>query len=92
MFRPGKYVVDSADDAPPKVASIAVVLNDNDKTISNQRAEELVDTWNTEGGRVTVVRLPKSLGLPHDVVDLAQPKQRVDDVYPVLVPLVRIGT
>jgi alpha-beta hydrolase superfamily lysophospholipase len=86
MFRLGKHVEDVAQrDAP--AAPVAVVLNDNDKTISNDAAESLATTWQEAGANVTVVRLPKSWGLPHDVVDVAQPKQRVDDVYPVLVAL-----
>lgn len=86
MFRLGKYVAEAADaDAP--TASVTVVLNDNDKTVSNDRAEELVDAWETSGAEVTVVRLPKSLGLPHDVVDVAQPEGKPDVVYPVLVAL-----
>ena len=86
MFRLAKHVEDAAgSEAPP--APVAVVLNDNDRTISNDTAESLAEPWQDAGGDVTVVRLPKSWGLPHDVVDVAQPKQRVDDVYPVLVAL-----
>ncbi len=86
MFRLGRHVTEVADaDAPS--ASVAVVLNDNDRTVSNDEARELVEAWEKAGTDVTVVRLPKGLGLPHDVVDVAQPKQRVDDVYPVLVAL-----
>jgi alpha-beta hydrolase superfamily lysophospholipase len=86
MFRLGEHVVDAADaDAP--TASVAVVLNDNDRTVSNGRAEELVERWEASGTPVTVVRLPKGLGLPHDVVDVAQPEGRTEVVYPVLVAL-----
>jgi carboxylesterase len=86
MFRLGEHVVEAADaDAP--TASVAVVLNDNDRTVSNDRAEELVERWEASGTPVDVVRLPKGLGLPHDIVDVAQPKGRTDVVYPVLVAL-----
>jgi alpha-beta hydrolase superfamily lysophospholipase len=86
MFRLGKHVEDAADSDAP-AAPVALVLNDNDKTISNDAADSLAAAWEEAGTDVTVVRLPKSWGLPHDVVDVAQPKQRVDDVYPVLVAL-----
>lgn len=86
MFRLGRHVEDVAGTDPPR-ASVAVVLNDNDKTVSNDAAEELVAAWEQAGVEVTVVRLPKSLGLPHDVVDVAQPKGRTRIVYPVLVAL-----
>jgi hypothetical protein len=86
MFRLGRYVEDVAETDAPR-GSVAVVLNDNDKTVSNDAAEKLVTAWENAGAEVTVLRLPKSWGLPHDVVDVAQPKQRVDDVYPILVAL-----
>ena len=86
MFRLGKHVENAAGAEPPR-STVAVVLNDNDKTVSNDRAERLVDAWETGGTNVTVVRLPKQLGLPHDVVDVAQPKGKTDVVYPVLVAL-----
>jgi predicted esterase len=86
MFRLGKYVEKAAAKDAPK-SPVAVVLNDNDKTISNQQAEQLVAAWKASGTDVTVVRLPKGLGLPHDVVDFAQPKGKTDVVYPVLVAL-----
>jgi esterase/lipase len=86
MFRLGRYVEQKAGADAPR-GPVAVVINDNDKTISNDRAEKLVAAWRASGTRVTVVRLPKSLGLPHDVVDIAQPKGRTEVVYPVLVAL-----
>jgi alpha-beta hydrolase superfamily lysophospholipase len=86
MFRLGKHVIDAADSDAP-TGSVAVVLNDNDRTVSNERAEELVQRWEAADAPVTVVRLPKGLGLPHDVVDVAQPKGRTAVVYPVLVAL-----
>jgi len=86
MFRLGKYVEKMAGKDAPK-SPVMVVLNDNDKTVSNDQAERLVDAWKASGTDVTVVRLPKGLGLPHDVVDVAQPKGKPDVVYPVLVAL-----
>ena len=86
MFRLGRYVEDVADTDAPR-GPVSVVLNDNDKTVSNDATEKLVAAWEKAGADVTVVRLPKSLGLPHDVVDVAQPKQRADAVYPILVAL-----
>jgi len=86
MFRLGRYVEDVADTDAPR-GPVSVVLNDNDKTVSNDATEKLVAAWEQAGADVTVIRLPKSLGLPHDVVDVAQPKQRADAVYPILVAL-----
>jgi esterase/lipase len=87
MLRLGKYVVEHADDGAPVRRSLSLVLNDNDHTISNSKAEELRDDWRSAGARMMLVRLPKSLGLPHDVIDPAQPDQDIAVVYPQLVAL-----
>jgi esterase/lipase len=88
MFRLGKYVTEHADDDAPVGRQLALVLNDNDETISNTRAEGLRDDWELSGARVALVRFPKSLGMPHDVIDPAQPDQDIAVVYPQLVALV----
>jgi carboxylesterase len=64
-----------------------MVLNRNDETISNSKAEELRDAWRSAGARAPLVWLPKSLGLPHDVIDPAQPDQDIAVVYPQLIAL-----
>ena len=63
------------------------MLNDNDHTISNDAAEGLVAAWRQNGREVTVVRLPKRLGIGHDTIDRAEPTQRIDVVYPVVLAL-----
>jgi esterase/lipase len=87
MLRLGKYVLEHDEDEAPVRRSLALVLNDDDETISNPKAEELRDAWRSVGARVPLVRLPKSLGLPHDVIDPAEPDQDIAVVYPQLVAL-----
>jgi carboxylesterase len=87
MLRLGKYVLEHDEDEAPIRRSLALVLNDNDETISNPKAEELRDAWRSAGARVALVRLPKSLDLPHDVIDPAEPDQDIAVVYPQLVAL-----
>ena len=87
LFRLGKKALDDAEQSVPRARSLAVVENERDDSIANARADELVDAWQEHGRRVTVVRLPRSLGLDHDTVDPRQPTQRTDIVLPILVAL-----
>lgn len=87
VFRLGKHVVERAEERAPHAKSLAVVLNDNDHAISNDAAEGLVAAWRQNGREVTVVRLPKRLGVGHDTIDRAEPTQRIDVVYPVVLAL-----
>ncbi|MGI9188174.1 MAG: alpha/beta hydrolase [Gaiellales bacterium] len=84
MLRLGRYVMGQAAAHPPVGKQIAFVLNDNDTTVSNAAAAQVIDEWRAAGVDVQVVRLPKGLGLPHDLIDPAQPVQDPALVYPLL--------
>jgi|694.fasta_scaffold64912_5 pimeloyl-ACP methyl ester carboxylesterase len=84
MLRLGRYVMGQAAARPPIGKQIAFVINDADTTISNAAAEQVIDEWRADGVDVTVVHLPKSLGLPHDLIDPAQAVQDPALVYPLI--------
>lgn len=84
MLRLALAVERQARRAPPAVHDIRLLLNAHDRTISNAAAVRLADDWRTRGAKVTVVTLPDSLRLPHDVIDPRQPIKRIDIVYPLL--------
>ena len=84
MLRLGRYVMGQAAAHPPVGKQIAFVINDADATISNAAAEQVIDEWRAAGVDVKVVHLPKSLGLPHDVIDPAQPVKDPALVYPLI--------
>ena len=84
MLRLGRYVMAQAAAHPPVGKQVSFVINDNDTTISNGAAQQVIDEWKQAGVDVTVVHLPASLGLVHDVIDPAQPKQDIKVVYPIV--------
>ncbi|HTI61867.1 MAG TPA: hypothetical protein VL524_00055, partial [Gemmatimonadaceae bacterium] len=84
MLRLGLAVRRQARRAPPAVHDIQLLLNAHDRTISNAAAMQLADDWRARGAKVTVVTLPDSLRLPHDVIDPRQAIRRIDVVYPLL--------
>ena len=83
----GKFVRKRASKQGPTTGSITVLLNPNDDTISNPRAEELVDAWRDHGRRVRLVWLPRTPVLEHDIIDPGQAWARPAFVYPRLVRL-----
>jgi hypothetical protein len=49
---------------------------------------ELTRLWAADGASVHTSELPKTLGLPHDVIDPRQRIKRPDIVYPLLLDLI----
>lgn len=86
----GKYVRQRSDKETPAAKTISVLLNPNDDTISNPRAEELVDAWRGQGHRVRLDWLPKSPVLGHDVIDPGQPWADPSLVYPKLMQMLGV--
>ena len=84
MLRLGLAVERQAKRAPPAVRDIRLLLNQHDRTISNDAAVRLAADWRAHGATVSTAWLPDSLGLPHDVIDPRQAVQRMDVVYPLL--------
>jgi esterase/lipase len=86
-FLLGKYLRQESREQRPAAAMISMLLNPNDDTISNPRAEELVDAWRDRGRRVRLEWLPKTPVLGHDVIDPGQSWARPALVYPRLMQM-----
>jgi pimeloyl-ACP methyl ester carboxylesterase len=86
----GKFVRQQSSDEEPAASSIRVLLNPNDDTISNPRAEELVNAWRDHGGAVRLAWLPETPVLGHDVIDPGQPWARPALVDPRLMQLLGV--
>lgn len=88
MLRLGVAVQRAAAHRSPAVRDVAFLLNGNDGTVKPGPALELARKWSSRGANVATWVLPDTLGLPHDVVDVTQPKGMPAVVYPVLEALV----
>jgi len=91
-FLLGKYVRQQSSKQAPAAATITVLLNPNDDTISNPRAEELVEAWRDEGHPVRLEWLPKTPALGHDVIDPGQPWADPALVYPRLMQMLGVAS
>lgn len=78
-----------AKKVAPAARSIVVVTNANDMSVDNRAAAHIAGLWRAQGAAVETYEFPAELGLPHDLIDPAQPTQRTEVVYPVLVELLK---
>jgi carboxylesterase len=88
MYVLAKAVQDQAAERPPAAGSIAVVTNANDDQVDNDDVRRLlVDAWRSSGEQIETFEFPKDLGLRHDLIDVGQPDQKTELVYPRLIGL-----
>jgi pimeloyl-ACP methyl ester carboxylesterase len=88
MMQLGFATLDAARQRAPLARRMTVVVNDNDRAISNVLALRLARRWRVRRpDAVSVYRFPTSLGLLHDVIDPQQKDQQTERVYPVLLDL-----
>jgi carboxylesterase len=87
-LRLGEATYRAARTAPPAARTLMVVTNAADTTVDNRETERLIRHWRGSGYTgLSTYAFDAALGLPHDLIDPAQPDSRVDVVYPVLLQL-----
>jgi len=84
MYRLGAYVRQQSASTAPAVRLIGVDWNLNDNQVDNGDVQILARDWADNGADVAVHVFAEDLGLPHDVIDPAQPTGDTAQVYPVL--------
>lgn len=87
ILRLGFVVQGDAQLKPPAAKKMAIVFNDNDGSINNEMTTKVVNIWKKQYTNLTISEFDAGLKLPHDIIDPAQPDQRVDIVYPQLLEL-----
>lgn len=77
-----------ASRSAPAATSILVVTNAYDDAVDNEVTAEVVANWRENGlAYLQTYEFEAGLGLDHDLIDPAHPKQKIDKVYPVLLDL-----
>jgi carboxylesterase len=82
VYRLGFAVLDDAAREKPAARRVAVLTTASDEGVGNEAARELARRWRARGGDVRTVEFPASLGVHHDMIDPAQPYQRIGIAYP----------
>jgi len=88
ILRLGFTVQADAQHKPPSAKKIVIVLNANDKMINNEMTMKMVNIWKKHHAALTRYEFEADLKLCHDIIDPAQPDQRIDIVYPRLMELI----
>lgn len=89
FLRVSQLVQATARTHPPAAKKILVVTNPTDETVDNWATTTLITQWRTHVTTVWTHEFPARLNLIHDLMDSDQPKQQVDQVYPVLLSLIQ---
>jgi pimeloyl-ACP methyl ester carboxylesterase len=84
LFEAARGVFKCARMSAPKAGSIAVITNAAEPRLDNRFTYQLVDVWRRPGATVCTFEFPASDGLPHDLIDPANPAQNTELVYPVV--------
>lgn len=92
VLKLGQTVREKAADRPPGAAEIFFLLNELDHTVSENASMALAQSWYDHGAQVTVYRFPKTLKLPHNVMEVPERGGNLDVVLPVLEALAMAAT
>lgn len=87
ILRLGFVVQADATLKPPAAKKMVIVFNANDGSINNEMTTKVVNIWKKQYSNLTISEFKADLKLPHDIIDPAQPDQRIDIVYPQLLEL-----
>jgi len=82
-FALGQAVADEGLESPAVVTDLVVMLNPDDPLVVEDEVATLMDAWLAAGTTVRVTEFD-AIGLPHDLIDVGQPKADPDHVYPLV--------
>lgn len=89
MLRLSAATLQQAVTSAPLTKSIAVVTNAADQSVSRGLIAAYLETLRQHNvPDLRTYEFPASLNMDHDIIDPAQKKQRIGDVYPKLIELI----
>lgn len=89
VLRLGLAIVLAAKAHTPAAQHVVLITNAADTAVNNQLARQLLGLWQSRGLRhIEQYEFERALHLHHDLVDVNNPRQHVDVVFPVLVELI----
>jgi alpha-beta hydrolase superfamily lysophospholipase len=88
ILRLGFAVQAAARRGPPAAQSILIVTNANDTAVNPELTARVVKDWREHDANLETYEFEAELGLPHDLIDPAQPDGQIEVVYPRLINLI----
>jgi hypothetical protein len=89
VLRLGDRVRSDAQRSPAQTKQIAFLLNENDRTVSDEASIEVARSWETGPSLVSVYQFPRELKLPHNTMELTDKGGNLEIVLPVVEALAR---
>ena len=88
-LRLGFAAEEDAKKVKPAAGGILVVTNANDESVNNEVVAEFEQLWLEHGEQfLQTYQFEKDLDIPHDMITVTRPNNRVDIVYPKLLELI----
>lgn len=84
-FQLGAELIQRSAAEKPKAKRLQVIASEGDPTINNGLAKQIIDNWRTHG--VEAEYHVMDWGIIHDIIDAKQAYAKIDEVYPVVIPL-----
>jgi len=91
LLRLGQRVRDRAASDPPSVRNVVFLLNEADRTVSEEAALEVAQRWMDGGATSKAYRFSRATKLPHNVMELSSRGGNTALVYPIVEALARQG-
>jgi carboxylesterase len=89
-LRLGFSAEEDAKQVKPAAGGILVITNANDESVNNEVVAEFEQLWLEHGEQfLQTYQFEKELGIPHDMITVTRPNNRVDIVYPKLLELIQ---
>ncbi|OGO34261.1 MAG: hypothetical protein A2W35_12065 [Chloroflexi bacterium RBG_16_57_11] len=88
ILRLGFAVQAAARRDQPAAHSILVVTNARDTAVNPELTARVVKEWREHNANLTTYEFEAAFGLPHDLIDPAQPDEQIEVVYPRLIGLI----
>jgi carboxylesterase len=85
----GDRVRSNAARFPAQAKQIAFLLNENDRTVSDDASIEVARHWETGPSLVSVYQFPQAFKLPHNMMELSEKGGNLEVVLPVVEALAR---
>jgi alpha-beta hydrolase superfamily lysophospholipase len=75
-----------------RASSMAILTSACDMGVNNEQTKQLAAQWEQKNpGRVSIYEFPKTLGIPHDMIDPNQPDAKTQVTYPKILELLRVN-
>lgn len=82
-------VLNRARAQRPGAKHVIVMTNERDNAVDEWTTQTLIHRWRRQGAAVRFDRIPRNLGVEHDVIDPLHPYEQTDRIYSRILELIK---